>query len=133
MLCAAFGLEALSRSPDGDIPIPRGTSLTWVRVEDGEFPFLHLYAPLVVGVDRSPELYEAVNRVNLQVPMAKAMVVGDGATVILAADLPADARSESELLFAVDLLTRAADHFDTALQERFGGATSLDPTGGGDF
>ncbi|MGY1777764.1 T3SS (YopN, CesT) and YbjN peptide-binding chaperone 1 [Geodermatophilus sp. SYSU D00804] len=73
----------------------------------------------------SPEVYEAVNTINSSVAMAKAMVTGDGRTILLSAELLVDTLSPSEFMFAVDMVSNAADHFDTLLQKRFGGHTLL--------
>lgn len=126
-------LGPVCRAVDGDLVVSWGASVTWLRVEDGAYPSLHLYAPLVSGVEPAAEVYEAANRINVQLPVAKAVVVAPGDRLVLTADLPALQRSSADLVFAVELVARAADHFGRALQERFGGSTALDPEGGGDF
>jgi Putative bacterial sensory transduction regulator len=121
----AYELPEVFRDADGDIPLPRGSSMLYIRAHDGQSPFLEIFSQLIHGFRMSPEVYEAVNAINAQLRMAKAVVAGDGALVVLSLELLTDTLSASELLFAIDLLGGAADHFDTLLQKRFGGTTQL--------
>lgn len=122
----AFGLLEVERDADGDIPIPRGSSALFIRPHDGESPFLEIFAPILQRFQMSSDVYEAVNAINAQVPMAKATVSGDGTMIVLSAQLLTDTLSSAELLLAIDLVSGAADHFDTLLQKRFGGDTFLE-------
>jgi hypothetical protein len=121
----AFELPDIYRDSDGDIPVPRGSSVLYIRPHDGESPFLEIFAPLIQDFRMSPEIYEAVNAINAQVRMAKAVVAGDGTLVLLSLELLTDTLSAKELLFSIDLVSTAADHFDTLLQKRFGGVTQI--------
>ena len=74
-----------------------------------------------------PEVYEAVNSINLQVPLAKAIVETDSNQIILAVDLFLfDDLSPDHLMAAIDLIADRADYYDSRLQKRFGGKTMLD-------
>jgi hypothetical protein len=73
----------------------------------------------------SSAVYEAVNAINAQLPMAKAMVFAEGRQIFLSTHVLVDILSAAELMFAIDLVSGAADHFDSLLQKRFGGATML--------
>jgi len=121
----AFGLSEVLRDSDGDIPIPRGSSVVYIRPHDGKSPFLQIFSPLLHGFRMSPEVYEAVNAINMKVPMAKAVVSGDGTSVFMDVQLLTGSLSAMEFLFAIDLIMGAADHFDTLLQKRFGGDTQM--------
>jgi hypothetical protein len=125
VLCKTQGWDEVKRDAEGDIPIPRGSAVMFVRQHDGRSPFLEVFAPLLRGFHMSPEVYEAVNAINASVAMAKAMVVGNGQTILLSAEVPVATLSSSEFMFALDLVSNAADHFDTMLQKRFGGQTLL--------
>ncbi|MDI1290117.1 MAG: YbjN domain-containing protein, partial [bacterium] len=73
------------------------------------------------------EVYEAVNSINMQVAMAKAIVDADEKQIILTAALPIiGTLSSDEVMLAIELVAEAADHFDSLLQKRFGGTTMLD-------
>ena len=121
----AYGLTNLQRDEDGDVPIPRGSAVLFVRAQAEGSPFLEVFAPLVRDVRPTAEVYEAVNAINVQVPMAKALVSPDGGTILLTAHLLTETLSSREFLFAIDMVCSAADHFDTLLQKRFGGHTLL--------
>jgi hypothetical protein len=125
-LMEAYGLPAVQRDQDGDIPLRRGSTVLFVRPHDGKSPFLEIFAPLVLDCVMSPAVYEAVNTINLQVPMAKAVVAGDGGQIVLSAQLLTNTLSTAEFLLAVDLVSHAADHFDTLLEKQFGGRTLLE-------
>lgn len=112
------------RGTDGDIEIPRGSSSTYVRV-NRDYSVIHVFSHLVQGMTPDPEIYEAVNAINTQVPLAKAVVVDEGRSVVLNAELLADSVTPFELLATLDVVSEAADHFDTLLAERFGGSTRL--------
>jgi Putative bacterial sensory transduction regulator len=122
----AYGLSEVRRDEDGDIPIPRGSAVLFIRRHNDESPFLEIFSPLVSGFRMSPEVYEAVNAINSQISMARASVVSDGTLIVLSAELLADGLSRRAFIFALDVLSDAADHFDTLLQKRFGGSTLLD-------
>ena len=74
----------------------------------------------------SSEVYEAVNSINRQVAIAKAVVTEDKRQILLLAELMLIDLSPDELLFAIEEVGEAADHFDTILQKRFGGETMQD-------
>lgn len=123
----SLGVANIQRDEDGDIPIPYGSAVLFLRHEDPESPFLQIYAPLLADFTISSDVYEAVNAINLQVPMAKAVVETDSKQIILNSDvLIAGTLSPDDLMFAIELIADAADHFDTLLQKRFGGTTMLD-------
>ncbi len=121
----AYELDEVKRDSDGDIPIPRGSAVLFIRPHDGESPFLEIFAPMLHDFQQSPQVYEAVNAINGQVRLAKAIVSNDGTSIVMQADVPAHTLSPPELLMAVDLVSAAADHFDTLLQKRFGGSTMI--------
>ncbi len=123
----ALGVTDLRHDEDGDLPVPYGSAVLFIRHGDPESPFLHIFAPLLADFTITPGVYEAVNSINMQVPMAKAVVDTDRTQIILSADvLIADTLSPDDLMLAVELVADAADHFDTLLKKRFGGHTMLD-------
>jgi hypothetical protein len=125
VLCSTQGWDEVKRDPDGDIPIPRGSTVLFIRHHDGSSPFLEVFAVLLTDFRMSPEVYEAVNVINTSVPMAKAMVTSEGRAITLNAEILVDTLSASGVMFALDMVGNAADHFDTMLQKRFGGQTLL--------
>jgi len=121
---------AIERDIDGDIPIPRGSSVTYLRV-DPDTPILHMFAPVVSQMPTNPAVFEAINTINLQLSIVHALVVEDGTGVVLGASVPADSLSTESLFFFLDQVSGAADYYDTLIVERFGGTTMLedDPEG----
>lgn len=126
----ALGFK-VQRDEDGDIAIPYGSVVVFVCQSDPESPFLEVFAPLLEEFHLSPEVYEAVNSINSQVSMAKAVVHADEKVITLSAELPlVGPLSADELMMTIELVAEAADHFDSLLQKRFGGKTTLDDDDG---
>jgi hypothetical protein len=123
----AFDLRQVERDEDGDLFLTCGSSVLFFKQTDPEAPFLTIFAPLLLDFKMSDDVYEAVNSINTQVPMAKATVDADSTQIVLSIDLPLiDTLSPEDLVLAVEVVSEAADHFDTLLQKRFGGSTMLD-------
>ena len=115
---------AIERDADGDIPVPRGSSVTFLRA-DKENPILDLFAPVVSGMPVNESVFEAVNTINTQLRIPKAIVIADGTGIVIGASIPADSLSVDGLMYAINEVSTAADYFDTLLAERFGGTTML--------
>lgn len=120
-----LGLKEVYRDEDGDIPIPRGSAVAFIRTFDKDSPFLEIFSPLVRDLEITPDVYEAVNAINAQLAMAKATAFSESKQIILSVHVLIDTLSVKELMFALDWVSSAADHFDTLLQKRFGGTTLL--------
>lgn len=120
-----LGVSKIVRDEDGDIPIEAGSSMVYVREVDPESPFLIVLAPLLEDFRMSPDVYEAINSINRQVPMAKVTVSEDEDQIVMTVALPImNSPSSEDLMTAIQLVAEAADHFDTLLQKRFGGVTA---------
>ncbi len=78
----------------------------------------------------SPDVYEAVNEINRQIPMAKVTVDEENAQVVMTIELPViNTLTPDDLMLALEIVSTEADHFDTLLQKRFGGTTALEDEG----
>ena len=120
-------IDKIERDEDGDIPIPCGSAVAFIRAFDEDPSRIHIFSPLLADFAMRPEVYEAVNSINQQVPLAKAIVDADTNQIILAVDLFIfDELSPDHLMAAVDLIADRADYDDSRLQKRFGGKTMLD-------
>jgi hypothetical protein len=75
----------------------------------------------------SPCVYEAINAINLEVPMAKTVVDADLRQIVMSVELPViDTLCADDLMLAVETVSDWAEYFDSLLQSRFGGATARD-------
>lgn len=119
-------LDAIERDEDGDFWISYGSAVVFMRtIEEG--PRIHIFSPLLADFSMRAEVYEAVNAINGQVPLAKAFVDSDSKQIILAADIFVLGELSPDYFMAtIDLIADTADHYDTRLQKRFGGTTMLD-------
>lgn len=120
-------LNALERDEDGDLWITYGSAVVFMRTSEDDGPRIHIFSPLLADFTMRPEVYEAVNAINEQVPLAKAFVDTDSKQIILAADIFIMGELSPDYLMAtIELIADRADHYDTRLQKRFGGKTMLD-------
>ena len=122
-------LDEIERDDDGDIPVPCGSAVVYVSAigVESELPLIHVFAPLLEDFTMKPEVYEALNSINRQIPFAKVSVIPEIPLIVLGADLFVfDQMSSEQLMATIALIGENADHFDTMLQKRFGGTTMLD-------
>lgn len=122
-----LGLCTVAQDPDGDIPVPVDELVVYVRRGEPESRFLTVVALLLEGFGLAPEVFEAVNAINVRVPMAKTVVDVDNHQIVTSVDLPViDTLSPRDLLLAIETVADTVDYFGGLLQNRFGGATALD-------
>jgi hypothetical protein len=120
-----LGVEELTVDADGTIPIRVGSTAVRVMVtpgmgEDGE-PLFRVVAELVRDVTASPDLLGALNDLNASLSFARVFWI-EG-RVLLALELLAGSLDQDQIRHALGLVSFAADHWDTELSSRFGGAT----------
>ncbi|WP_319450715.1 MULTISPECIES: T3SS (YopN, CesT) and YbjN peptide-binding chaperone 1 [unclassified Mycobacterium] len=122
-----LGLATIVRDEDDDIPISLGGPVVYVRQGGPGSSFVTVLALLLEDFDVSPCVYEAINAINLEVPMAKTVVDADLRQIVMSVELPViDTLSADDLMLAVETVSEWAEYFDTLLQNRFGGATARD-------
>ena len=116
------GFGDLEFDNDGDICLPRGSQVVFVR-RLGATPLVRIWSPLVRGVDETPELLWQLNSLNASAGLVR-FSVHDG--VIFA---EADVAAEPIVAKHVDLALRrfcgATDGVDVMLQREFGGRTAF--------
>ena len=129
-------VDEIVRDEDGDIPVRWGSAMVYVSVMGvgTELQVIRVFAPLLEDFTVKPEVYEAVNSINRQIPFAKAIVDPEIGQILLAADLFVfDQMSSEQLMATIELVGENADHFDTMLQKRFGGTTMFEDDDAGAF
>lgn len=115
-------LKDIRRDSDGDIPIWFGSSVIFVSSHEEDSPFLSVWSTLLHDVEVTPGLYEAVNAVNANLEFAKLFIDEENRNIVMEAWLIVmGLLNREQIAFAVEYLGDAADHFDTLLQQRFGG------------
>jgi hypothetical protein len=114
-------LEHLQVAEDGTIPIRAGSTIVNVRLMDGpgDKPLLQVYSPMLLDVDRSPELLEKLNEINTQLTFTRTFWADR--QVILAMDLLAETLDEEQIAHACSFVSLAADFWDETLRQTFGG------------
>lgn len=128
-------VDHIERDEDGDIPIPVGSAVVFVRVSDDDPPNIDIFAPLLEDFAMRPEVYESVNSINRRTRIAKAVVNPETNQIVLSAELFIFdvGLSSDQLMATIEIVAERADHYDTLLQKRFGGKTMLDDNDGDEF
>ncbi|SHV22437.1 Uncharacterised protein [Mycobacteroides abscessus subsp. abscessus] len=128
-------VDHIERDDDGDIPIPVGSAVVFVRVSDEDPPHIEIFSPLLEDFAMRPEVYESVNSINRRTRIAKAVVSPESNQIVLSAELFVfeGGLSSDQLMATIDVVADRADHYDTLLQKRFGGRTMLDDDEGDEF
>ena len=116
------GLGDLEFDNDGDICLPRGSQVVFVR-RLGATPFVRIWSPLVRGVDETPELLAQLNSLNASAGLARFSVL-DG-VVFAEADVAAEPIVATHVDLALRRFCGASDGVDAMLQREFGGRTAF--------
>lgn len=126
-----LGVSEVRHDEDGDVAIRMNEGpIAYVRAIDDEYPFVHVFAPVLWGLQGNPSLLEAINDVNRSVWAGK--VVWDDGSVMAVVDVPAFSVSKDSLTFACDMVGSITLQHARELRGRFGGATVFDgPSSGG--
>jgi len=112
----------LTIDAEGDIPVRHGSAVVFVRVIPDP-PLVRVFSPVLTEVGHDPDLFTAMNDLNVRSTMVKWHVV-EG-VVVASIDLFGAPVVEQHVLQACALLGDAADHLDEQLQSSFGGRTFL--------
>lgn len=119
-----LGVDELERDLDGDIPIRAGSAMMFVRTVDSVPPVVSIFSPILTGVERSPDLLEALNEINDRIMFGR--VFWHGGNVVAMTELLAVRISPEQIAFACLEMGALADRIDDALRERFGGRRITD-------
>ena len=116
------GLKNLNFDRDGDIAIPYGSALTFVRLID-EPPYVHIYSPILREVEEDADILGRLNDMNAREPLMRFMLRNE--TVYATAALCAAPFVSEHLTQAFTHFCAVADGVDSLLQEEFGGKTAF--------
>lgn len=122
-----LGLDAIHRDADGDIPVSLGGPTVYVRQGEPGSEFVTVLALLLEDFGVTQFLFQAVNVINVETPMAKTVVDLDDRQIVMSVKLPViDSLSPEDLMLAIETVSDWAEYWDTLLQASFGGATTRD-------
>lgn len=110
----------VGRNDDGDMLVPHGSALTFVRAAV-EPPRLHFASPLLTGVPESPELIARLNGMNAQIAFGRLFHSDDA--VVAEMELICRPFVPEHVAIATNIMSRLADEVDDILQGEFGGKT----------
>jgi hypothetical protein len=122
-------LGEVERDDDGDIPVPCGSALVWVRVEQ-DAPVVQLFSVVVDGlVDQKKAAFE-VNVLNRDVRFVK--FVQSGRRIVAHVNLPAWPFVPEHLRSMLAGMATKLDEVGGDLVTRLGGRRAIEPEGGPD-
>ena len=113
------------KDEDGDIPVPWGSSLVYVRVEQ-DVPIIQLYSVVVDGVTDTRRAAFEVNVLNRDVRFLKFVLVED--RVIAQIHMPAWPFVPEHLRTMLTGMSRQIDELDEDLVARVGGRQAIEPS-----
>lgn len=116
------GFGDLEFDNDGDICLPRGSQVVFVR-RLGATPFVRIWSPLVRGVDETPELLVQLNSLNASAGLVR-FSIHDG-VIFAEADVAAEPLVAKLLDRALRRFCDATDGLDVMLPREFGGRTAF--------
>lgn len=108
--------DAVVFDEDGDIPISWGSARLYVRVLE-ELPIVRIFSPIVSGIAITSQVREAVNDVNRDRSVVRALWSDD--TVVVTADLFAATFSEDNFVNVLHAVAETADELDDDFAARF--------------
>lgn len=123
-VAALLEIPVVDTDSDGDIPVNRGSSVTFIRVFDGpRGPVIRFFSPLLTEVAKSPEMLERLNDLNAMTPFVNFCWANQ--QVFCSLDLAGEDVQVTEIANAMATVSLHADEHDESLQRAFGGRTMV--------
>lgn len=117
-LTKVTGLKHLKFDGDGDIAIPYGSALTFVRLIN-EPPYVYIYSPILRAVEESPDIFARLNDMNARETLMRFLLRNE--TVYATAAICASPFVSEHLTQAFMHFCAVSDGVDSLLQAEFGG------------
>ena len=122
------GFGELTEETDGRISLPAGSSRVFIQVgthPSGATTVIDIFAPLLLNVPATPELFETIATDDSFVFGRLVAVVGKPGvvSVVMSHRLHGDDITRDTLMYAVGGIAVSADETDDVLQAKFGGET----------
>ncbi len=115
---------------DGDFELPRyGSSQLYVSVLEKPLR-LEIFSVLLDEVEYSERLMRTLNLINGRLVFEKVRYLPEQKIAVMSSHLHADGLSVNSLGTFIRMAAMAADHFDTHLEEQFGGRKAGDDVRG---
>ncbi len=105
---------------DGSIPITAGSADYTIRLVEGDPNVLQVYSVVLQEVEKSPELFEALNAINRDLFFTRLFWLDDK-RVIAGIEMIPESADKEEIANACKSISWAADKYDTELHGKFGG------------
>lgn len=116
------GFVDLEFAKDGDICLPRGSQMIFVRLL-GTTPFARIWSPLIRDVDQMPELLAQLNSLNVSAGLVRFSV--HDRVIFAEGDVVAEPIVAKHVDLALRRFCGDTDGVDVMLQREFGGRTAF--------
>ena len=114
-------VPVIATDDQGRYHVRVGTSGFIVEIVDYEPTLVRMWSPVVIGVEKTPELLDTLNGLNASGLGLRVFHVDD--KVVLATELVAETLDAREMHFACHLLAGAAERLGPELVALYGGQT----------
>ena len=113
------GIEKAEPDHEGDYSVELGGARYWARVDGTDPAIVRVYSTVLMGLEPTPDLYEALNDINarmafLRAFMVQGMVIFEHEHLGLSMDV-------EEFANSISTIASASDFFGPQLHEQFGG------------
>lgn len=113
------GMEKALPDQEGDYFIPTQSAGFFARVDGEDLPVIRLYSIIAADLPPSPELFEALNEINTQLVLLRAMHLSQ--QVLIEGEVPALRADLEDFRSILQRVAHASDYFGPQVIEQFGG------------
>jgi len=124
LLEGMLGIEKAWADGDGDYPVRYENALYFVRLVGYDQPVVQVFSVAVEGVDKSPELLDALNEINTELRFARAMWIRG--QILIESDHLGETLEAQDFANACNIVARATDEYAPRLAVSFGGTTAFE-------
>ena len=113
------GVDKAVPDHEGDYAVEVGGARFWARVDGNDPAIVRVYSTVLVGLEPTPELYEALNDINTRMAFLRAFVVHG--TVLFEHEHLGTSMDAEEFANSIRTIASASDFFGPQLHQQFGG------------
>jgi len=117
-------IERASADADGDYPVRYQNALYFVRLVGYDQPVVQVFSIAVAGVEKSPELLDALNEINTELRFARAMWIRN--QILIESDHLGETLEAQDFVNACNIVAGATDEYAPRLAASFGGKTAFE-------
>jgi len=113
------GVDKAVPDHEGDYAVEVGGARFWARVDGNDPAIVRVYSTVLVGLEPTSELYEALNDINTRMAFLRAFTVHG--TVLFEHEHLGMSMDAEEFANSIRTIASASDFFGPQLHQQFGG------------